>query len=459
MQRNRIKILALGGALIVLVVAFALVAFLSRPGAESYSFVAKVQTSPYTLEYLTQSERTSPNALAVDSRGSVWFTLWNLSSLGELIPSNNTIHEYPVPGLKPGEMITWGITVNNILHRIWFTEYSSNSIWSFDTVSHMFTQFKLSTPNSFPFGIALDGNQNVWFTELEGNKIGEITFAGTLSEISIPGRGTLEPSGITADSFGKVWFTLPGEDLIGSYYQGNFSLQNLTGRVSTPVGIAIDHKGNLWFTQHGPSFVSEFNPQTHYLKTISTSNNSLVSSLPYFCWVDSRGNIWFNEHQGNAMSEFFPQNNTLVEYFIPTRIVSEGNISFMLTSALSGSGQPWFTELWTGKIGTINTTAPLAVHLRVINYSEGNAVLSRNTGISYELSIVANTGVSLKAYVGNFTTQGNLSFSFSPVIGDGNFSSTVTIHTRGALPGVYFVTLTARTENVAVSRIIEITVR
>ncbi|MFI5419599.1 MAG: hypothetical protein ACHQ1H_01385 [Nitrososphaerales archaeon] len=458
-QNSGRRIFALAVIIIVLVLTVTLVYFVSRPATVPDSFVTRVQTSQYTVEYLTQSSSTSPNALAVDSGGSVWFSLWNLSSIAVLNPSNSTLHEYPLPGVKPGEMITWGMTVDNIHRRVWFTEYSSNSIWSFDIVSNKFTQFKLSTPNSFPFGIALDNNQNVWFTELEGDKIGEITSTGTLSEISVPGSGTPEPSGITADSSGKIWFTLAGEDLIGSYYQGNFNLQNLTGRVSTPVGIAVDHKGDLWFTQHGPSLISEYNPHTHYLKTISTSNNSLISSLPYFCWVDSNGNIWFNEHQGNAMSEFFPENNTLIEYFIPTRIASEGNISYMLTSALSGAGQPWYTELWTGKIGTINTSAPLSLRLTLSNYTSEDDTITKGGSVSYGLSIGARSGVSMKAYLGNFSSQGNFSFAFAPAAGNGNFSTVLTIHNRYAAPGVFFITITARTENVAVSQIIELTVR
>ena len=216
-----------------------------------------------------------------------------------------------------------------------------------------------------------------------------------------------EPTGITVDSTGRAWFTLPGVDAIGSYHEGNFTIQNLTGVVSTPVGIAADQNGNLWFTQHGPSFISEYNPQTHYLRTISTSNNSLISSLPYFCWVDQNGNVWFNEHQGNAMSEFFPQNNTLVEYFIPTRLVADQNISYMLTSAVSPLGQPWYTELYSGKIGTVNTDVPVLVHLKVTNYSSTNDAIPNGSTLSYSISISSgNSPVSLKAYVRKFHKSG-----------------------------------------------------
>jgi len=445
--------------IVALALAVSLVYFFFQPRGSQDSFVSNAQVSQFTTEFPTQASSTSPNAITVDLNGNVWFSLWNESAIAKLTPSNGTLHEFPLPGVKAGSMITWGMAFDEKGNRLWLTEFSSNSIWSFDVSNQTFRQFKIVTPNAFPFGISLDKNQDVWFTELGGDKIGEITAQGNLAEYPIPGGRSAEPSGITTDSKGAIWFTLPGIESIGSYYLGNFSIQNLTGLVSSPVGIAEDQKGNLWMTQHGPNFISEYNPHTHYFKTISTSNNSLVSSLPYFCWVDSNGNVWFNEHQGNAMSEFFPQNNTLLEYFIPSRVVSAGNISYMLTSTLSPNGQPWYTELFTGKVGTINTSASIDVHLKLLNYSEGNQNIPNGSSVSYGLSISSNLPVSMKAYVGNFTNRGNFSFTFTPQNGGGNFKTVLTIRNIGSQSGVFFVTITARTDRIAVSQVIAVTGR
>jgi len=442
--------------LIIALFAVGLLYYMFEPASEtSSSYVSKPQLVAYTVEYPTRSSSTSPNAIAVDSAGDIWFALENDSSIAELFPTNGTIHEYHLPGVKNGNMTTWGMSVDNSLGLVWFTEYSSNSIWSFNVNDHEFNQHKLVTPYAFPFGLTIDKNHNVWFAELEGNKIGEIAQSGSLLELSVPVASS-EPSGITTDPTGKVWFTLPGINSIGSYYRGNFSIQNLTGLITTPVGIAVDSHGNLWMTQHGPSFISEFNPSTHYFRTISTSNNSLIESLPYFCWIDQNGNVWFNEHQGNAMGEFEPINNSMIEYFIPTAIKGEGNISYMLTSTLSAGGEPWYTELLSGKVGTVNTTKALDVGMQLLNYS-GFESLPNGSKINLGLSITGNSSlVHLKSYIGNFT--GNFTYTFAPQQGSGNFNSVVTIQNIGSKSGVYFVTLTARTNTLAVSRIIEIKV-
>lgn len=418
----------------------------------AYESVAR--TSRYTTEYSTSPSNSAPNAIAIDANGTVWFTLENRSALAELNPSTGKIREFPLPTHVSGTT-SWGMVVDNSRGLVWFTEDSTNSIWSFNIATHKFTQYALRSANAFPFGIALDKQGDVWFTEFFVNKIGEITPSGHLTEIPIPLQGYLEPSAIIVDpTSGKVWFTLPGVNSIGSYLDGKFAFQNLTGFVSLPVGIAEDSQGNIWLTQHGPSFISEFNPTTHYFRTISTSIPSYYgSSLPYFDHVDQYGDIWFNEHEGNAMGEFIPSNNTLIEYFIPTRISWAGNISGMLTSNLSPSGQPWYTEFFAGKVGTINTEATLDLHLRLVNYTRP-VKLASNSSVSFLISLSgeAISQATIRESVGNFSS--NFTYNVSENLG----GRAVTIHDQSAKPGVYFVTISAVTNALVVSQVVELEV-
>ncbi|MCL4519413.1 MAG: SMP-30/gluconolactonase/LRE family protein, partial [Thaumarchaeota archaeon] len=332
------------------------------------TFVSTPIQSQYITEYPTETSTSSPNGIATDSQGNVWFALEGETAIAELYPSNNTMHVFPLPEPKNPGLTTWGIAVDNTRNLVWFTDSNNNSIWAFNILTSNFTKHPLLTKFAFPYQLALDNQGNVWFTELYGNKIGEITVQGQLGEFAVPAPNSSSlsygpgPSGITVDKKNnEVWFTEAFTNSVASYLNGHFELYNLSNLITAPVGIAIDSKGNLWITQHGPSFISEFNPETHYFRTISTSIQTSPNegtSLPYFIQVDSRGNVWFNEHYGNAIAMFSPSNNTLIEYEIPSRLPSAGNISSALTIALSADGQPWFTELFTGNIGTVNTHVP-----------------------------------------------------------------------------------------------------
>ena len=415
------------------------------------NYASQPQVSQYTVEYPLKQSTSTPNAIAVDSGGNVWFTLMNISALAELDPSTGVVHQYRIPTGANNGTTSWGMTIDSSTGLVWFTEQATNSVWSFNIHAHKFTRYELKTQYAFPFGIALDNQGNVWFTEIFGNKIGEITTNGTITEIPIPLQGYIEPSGITVGPEGRVWFTLPGVDEIGYYYDGQFSFQNLTGLVEEPVGISFDQQGNMWLTQHGPSFISEFNPKTGVFKTISTTVPPEGSSLPYFDHVDQNGNVWFNEHNGNAMSEYIPSNNTLIEYFIPTRVEVMGNISGMLTSTLSPSGVPWYTEFFAGKVGMINTSASLDLHLSLANYTRP-ILISQNSSVNLQLNLSGSAAATatVKAEVGNISSS--ISYNYSKE------DRSITIAANGSNTGVYFVTISAITNALSYSQVIQVEV-
>ncbi len=430
----------------------------------TYTFNSNPEIYQYVTEFPTQSDSTSPNGIAVDAQGNVWFLIWNQNSLAELIPQNGTVHEFRLPRSNQSGLTAWGITIDNANRLVWFTDEVSNSVWKFNIANNKFTQYLLPSPNAFPYGIAIDGSSNVWFTELFADKIGEIS-QGQVSEFSVPLTIDSGPAGITIDRQNKAWFTLTHVNEIGSFFEDRFTLYNLSSVLVSPVGIAMDDLGNLWITQHGPSFVSEFNPSTGLFRTISTSIPPLNSSLPYFVQIDENNNVWFNEHQGNAMAEFSPTSNSLVEYVIPSRVVPVGNISGMLTMGLSRSGQAWFVEIFTGKVGTVNSKSPPDLGIKIgnqsITYPDATPlVLPNGSHISVRVSIsnTSNHTAGLKSSVGNFTENFRFSLTFTPDSGEGNFSSILTIQNNGSKAGIYFLTVSAATPSLVVSQVVEVEV-
>ncbi len=326
----------------------------SKPNYTSVEKSSPLSTISSSSQFVKEYDLPNglPNAICVDSSGNIWTVLQNSSSLGVFNPANGTVHEYPIPGLRAKFPLTsWGITIDNSREIVWFAEEISNAIWSFDVQNQTFKEYSILTPESNPYQVAVDSSGNVWFTEFSGDKIGVVTTNGSMHEFQIP-ISSSNPTGIAVDQrSNRVWFNLldtsglTDEFYVGSFYNGSFTFNDITPLVDTPVGIAIDSSGNLWLTQHGASLVSEFNPITHYFRTISTSIPPVGASYPYFVYVDNiTGRIWFNEHYGNAISVFDPKTGSLIEYEIPSRNPGDGNISGALTMTLSPSGTPWFTE-------------------------------------------------------------------------------------------------------------------
>gem|GEM_PF-1119644 len=425
----------------------------------------------YVVEYSIQPD-SSPNALAVDSSGNVWFSIGAYHALGELNPSNGTVHEYQLPLSSNASILTWGVAVDKSRNVVWFTDETSNSIWSFDMISHTFAKFSLPQPLSLPYQIAVDSSGNAWFTEIGTGRLGEITAQGALNEYDIPHTSSYNlstnstgPAGIAIDKDGTIWIAEAYANAIASFRDGEFHQYPIQGAES-PTGIAIGEQGNIWITQHGGSYVSEYNPSSNSLTTISTSIPAgVTSSLPYFIQVDSSGNVWFTEHYGNAIARYTPSNSSMVEFRVPSRVQSLGNISGVLTLALSPLGQPWFTELYTGKIGTVNIAKPVGLDLNFLNFS-GNAVdVPNGKEFSLKLSI-SNTQnfsdlrsqVFLSSSVGGSSDA--LSFDFIPQSGSDNFTSILTIsnmsNQTSSSRAFYWVTISASSSELTANEIIQV---
>lgn len=433
---------------------------------QAYSSTKVTQTSgtvvldtPYVTEFPLWSI-ASPNGIAVDSKGDAWFVVQDNSSLG-VVYANSTMRLFHVPTKG---VASWGVAVDNSRNLVWFADYNSDAIWSFNETSYAFKEYPITTnPFAFPFQVAIDSNHNVWFTEEYAGKIGEVLASnGTIVEYPVPPALAASggPTGLTISPNGTIWFTDPVANSIASFANGKFHTYNFTGEALSPVGIAIDASGNVWFTQHGPSLISEFNPSTGALKTISTSLAPfpLDESLPYFCYIDSQGNVWFNEHQGNRIARYSPSNNTLVEYSIPSEVVQDQYISGSLTMALSPSGVPWFAEWFAGKIGRVNLSEPIN---QSISVAASTPIMMTN-GTTDQLKIgvtsLGNAETHLNTSISTIDFLPPISFSFSKVSGQGNYSSTLTIHDIGLAPGDYYVTIGVFTQDVIVSQLVEVEV-
>ena len=443
-------------------------------GATYSTFVSHPETGEFIKEYTLQVQANTsnpePNSIAIDNIGRVWFILQQTSTLAELFPNNGSIREFRIPFHDNLSMVTWGIAVDNVGRMVWFTDQVTNSVWSFNFSSDVFKQHILSTGKAGPFQIAVDARGNAWFTEFYADKLGEIDAQGRIYEWNLSNTLFSEPAGICIEQFAsssnqsqKVWFTLSETREVGYFSGGKvqlYDLQNVT--YGSLVGIAIDHMGDLWLTQHDTNFITEFNPNTGLLRTVSTSIPPLQVSLPYFIEVSTDGSVWFNEHWGNAITHYYQNNGSMIEYYVPSEISYLGNISGALTLAVSTEGVPWFTENYAGKVGTINVGSPEPISI-FLNYSSklGGIILRNNATELINVTVMNPTKlpIDLRTTAGNVTA--NFDLQFSPSSANSSIiTSTLTIASDGISNGVYFLTVSAIDNGtIAVSQIVPIRVQ
>jgi streptogramin lyase len=248
------------------------------------------------------STYSSPLFVTLDNQGDVWFTEPTTDHIGELIPSTNIWHQWPLPkGTMPYDLL---FDKNG---NLWFTEFGSSAIGFFNPRTQLYVQTLLPTANSNPYGITMDIHGNIWFTEnaLNVEKIGTFTPTTTgkiqITEYVVPFK---QPHLITSDKNGNIWFSGAFEGTIGkfdpatgvtqTYLVSLFCKQITTGICETHIsGIVIDPHGNVWFTDSLGGRVGYLVPSSGQVFEAILSKHD---AHPHDgLAIDNYGTIWFTE--------------------------------------------------------------------------------------------------------------------------------------------------------------------
>jgi virginiamycin B lyase len=249
----------------------------------------------------------------------------------------------------------------------------------------VFTEYATSAN---PTDIALGSDQELWFSEFLGGKIGRMTTAGALTEYAAPNG----PADITPGPDGALWFTEPFATKIGRITTGGLLSEFSTGITSGPGDITTGSDGNLWFTEPSKPGIARITPGGTVTEDSVESANSKpngITSGPdgalWFteCAVSQIGrfatnglsiseyggigtnvkpmgivagpdsNLWFVEFQGNAIGSMSTSGTVNQIVSIPTPA------SGVMSIAVGPDGALWFTESLVNKIGRITTAGAI----------------------------------------------------------------------------------------------------
>src|SRR5487761_47011 len=235
--------------------------------------------------------QSGPAGLVFDHQGNFWFTASDAEMLGhgivselqngttngisEFPPSNQTYSftvEHALGPLGPNQNYTSslpspsGIALAPDGNTLWITEHVDSSFDSYNIQSKSLDRYWTSKTNdafgfpfSFPNGVAVDKQGNVWISEHYGNKIAEFNpSTDQLTEYIVPccGGGSAGTYTLTLGNNGTVWFVEIAGNAIGELKSvpGNqtFSLSlgssiaNLgsSGSTNIPVNISVVGSGN-----------------------------------------------------------------------------------------------------------------------------------------------------------------------------------------------------------------------
>src|SRR6266487_7134474 len=107
---------------------------------------------------------SAPNELALDARGTVWFTEFNADALGSLDPSNGLMRHFPLAAKRTVQtLVPYGVTVDP-QGMVWFTEMSGEHVGRLDPTTGRIRLFTPPGSDMPPMEIASDTHGIIWVT-------------------------------------------------------------------------------------------------------------------------------------------------------------------------------------------------------------------------------------------------------------------------------------------------------
>lgn len=226
-------------------------------------------------------------------------------------------------------------------NNMWFTEYLGDKVGKI-TSDGTITEYAVG---SGPAGITVGPDGNLWIAEYAADKIAKISTAGAgFTEYALPAAGSL-PRSIVSGPDGNLWFTEFGGGKIGKITTAGVITEYVLPTVpSSPRGIAAGADGNLWFTMSEGRIgkITTAGVITEYTLGSTTSPRDIISG--------SDGALWFSENGTNKIGRI-TTGGAITEFTIPTAASSPSG----LVNGPAGTGI-WFTEQTGKKIGHISPT-------------------------------------------------------------------------------------------------------
>lgn len=298
-------------SLICVVISCALLVFFGAQAALADAY--------HTTEFVLPDLRSGPSIIKSDLKGGVWVTLAKAKKLAHLDQNGQLIEEYALPE----ESFPIGIALAEN-GNVWYSDALRNVIAEINLPTKQITEYPIPTPSSWPFFLAINKKGEIWYTERSGNKVGKFdprTKEHTEYSVSTPYS---QPAGLTITPQGDVFFTQNSSHKVGHIAPGTENIVEYSVPSTLKknpyyglAGITSDHEGNVWFC--------ELDGRLAVLKRQDNSYSNVTEiplpdpeGRPGGIAVDEASNIWFTELDGNSISRYEPNLRQFFRYPLPT---------------------------------------------------------------------------------------------------------------------------------------------
>jgi sugar lactone lactonase YvrE len=183
--------------------------------------------------------------------------------------------------------------------NVYIADSFNNTILEWTAAKNSVTTL-VSSGLNYPGFLAVDGAANVYIADSGDNAVKEWT-AATHNLATLLSLGVSSPYGLTVDSVGNVYIADPDRNAIREWMSADSNLTTLVSMgLLNPISVALDAAGNVYCTDYGDNTVKKWWPA---MNTLSTLVSSELLGSPTEVAVDAAGNIYIADAQAGAIKE------------------------------------------------------------------------------------------------------------------------------------------------------------
>ena len=278
----------------------------------------------------------SPFGLAVDGSGNVFVANGSTGQVEEILaPSYTTVNT-----LAPQFGTPAGVALDGA-GNVFVGDYHNNAVYeilapNYTTVVTLAPTFNFQNPVGAPvlgfnepFGIAVDGNGNVFVADQQNHVVEEILAPGYTTV-----NGYYLDYDVDYNTFTPVWVAVDGSGniFVGDIQQGaveeilaasNYSSSNtLVSGFTAETGVAVDGNGNLFITDAATNSVKELLASGGYALPPVVYPLGSSFKTPEGIAVDGNGNVFVSDYTNNIVVKLDYADAPTLAFATPTPVGS-----------------------------------------------------------------------------------------------------------------------------------------
>lgn len=281
-----------------------------------------------TFTEFSMPKGTIPQLLAAASDGTIYQALGGANKIAQVGPpgAGNTLtvkqFSIPTPNSFPVGIV---VAADG---NVWFAQQNAHQIGRLNPKSGKIDEYKTPTRNSGPVGITVGPDGAIWFTEAFANKIGRLDPASPehIEEFPIP-TPVSAPLYITTGPDGGLWYVGVRSHKLGRIDPSTraFAEYATPTAKAGPTSVITGPDGALWISQLNADKIARFDVSTRSFTDdipLSSKKNGPRAG-PGILVNGPDGNIWFTQMLGNQIARLNPTTREIHEFSVPTAIATQ----------------------------------------------------------------------------------------------------------------------------------------